>query len=148
MFIFMLLGKQTATLELSRKLKCIPVQHWDRCVKKSIKLPSEADADAYTQLLCDVLLAFQEEIESCPFRIYYLPYDFKDIEDKVRISSTLDLDRFSALYIKMLNANKGLPLLFVFNTSEDSESPLKLPVPLPTAKEESISTVVSRNSVT
>lgn len=114
--MFMLPGKQTATLELSRKLECIPVQHWDRCVKKSIKLPS--DADAYTQLLCDVLLAFQEEIESYPFRIYYLPYDFKDIEERVRISSTLDLDTFSALCMKMLNANEGLPLLFVFNASD------------------------------
>lgn len=115
----------SATLELSQKLHSIPVQHWDRCVQKSISLPDESDA--YLQLRCNILFAFQEEINYVLFKLYYLPYDFKDVEERVRISSSRDWDDFAALYLNTLKTDQGPPLLFVFNTSAESSSPAKLP---------------------
>ena len=108
-------GTPSSTLELSLKLHSIPIRHWDTCVKKLIPLPDQSDA--YLQLRCNILSVFLEEIDCSPFKLYYLPFDFKDVEERVRISSSRDLDDFSALYLNRLKADQGLPLLFVFNST-------------------------------
>lgn len=86
------------------------------------------------------MTAFQDEIERCPIRLYYLPFDFKNVDERVRISSSQDVDIFAELYLNRLKKDQGLPRLFVFNTSTESNSLDKLRVV------SEVSTVISSDS--
>jgi len=110
-------------------INSLPVYHWDKCVRKYISLDRAVtggdDMDFSVFLLNKVLESFEEEIGKSSFRLYSMPFDYDNVEQRNHLKTSDEVCAFIDVYFSAIQDGNHPPSLFVFNY-EDS-SPKKLP---------------------
>jgi 5-methylcytosine-specific restriction endonuclease McrA len=96
----------------------LTVKHWDRTVTKTVPV-SLGSLNVWKKFLHNIRLNFDEEIGTGDFRLYSMPIQVINLDERVRIDSGDKLIDF----LECCNRK-----LYVFNCKyENSESPTKLP---------------------
>eukprot|EP01035_Chromulina_nebulosa_P021793 gene21793-28203_t len=115
--------KNAVTFDKMASINNLPVYHWNKCVKKLVNLP-QLDASRFILFKASLRIAFDNEIGGATFRVYTLPHDFNDLEQRKEILSDED---FRAVLDSFLDLENIPPMVLVWNNQTDSTSPEALP---------------------
>ena len=118
--------------------ECFPIKvmHWQRLVSHYVEVPKKHYSLAAFRY--HVRLAFNDEINTDEFRLYLLPCDYDDVNQRILV----DAARYEEFMASIRSSRSRQPSLYVWNY--DEASPAKLPGTL--AKIGSTSDVSSRSS--
>lgn len=98
------------------------IQHWDRCVEKVLRFENSS---TWRELLLQIKMDFLEEIGGGAFRLYSLPKNCEEVNDRKRIRDIEQLNAFVASDISKFENSLDQDQLYIFNCND--ESPTKLP---------------------
>ena len=107
----------------------VQVYHWDSCQRKNVAIDFDVSASSSTAMSdfrYRILLEFYDEGLRENFRLYTLPRDFTDVNQRSRIESWGEILQYLTNLRQSITRS---PLLYVFNNDDDL-SPTKLPVPI------------------
>ena len=101
--------------------ECIPIKvtHWQTLVSHYVEVPRRHYSLA--EFRFHVRRAFENEITSKEFRLYLLPCDFNDIEQRILV----DAKSYNDFMTSITSFSNCPPSLYVWNY--DDASPAKLP---------------------
>ena len=103
--------------------------HWDSCQRKNVAIDFDVSASSSTAMSdfrYRILLEFYDEGLRENFRLYTLPRDFTDVNQRSRIESWGEILQYLTNLSQSITRS---PLLYVFNSNDDL-TPTKLPVPI------------------
>ena len=103
--------------------------HWDSCQRKNVAIDFDVSASSSTAMSdfrYRILVKFYDEGLRENFRLYTLPRDFTDVNQRSRIESWTEMLQYLT---NIRQSITGSPLLYVFYNYDDL-SPTKLPVPI------------------
>ena len=101
--------------------ECFPVKvmHWQRLVSHYVEVPKKHYSLAAFRY--HVRLAFNDEINTDEFRLYLLPCDYDDVNQRILV----DEARYEEFMASIRSSRSRQPSLYVWNY--DEASPAKLP---------------------
>jgi 5-methylcytosine-specific restriction endonuclease McrA len=101
--------------------ECFPIKvmHWQRLVSHYVEVPKKHYSLAAFRY--HVRLAFNDEINTDEFRLYLLPCDYNDVNQRILV----DAARYEEFMASIRSSSSRQPSLYVWNY--DEASPAKLP---------------------
>jgi hypothetical protein len=115
----------------------VPVYHWNKCVKKIVNL-SPLDGCRLNVFKATLRIAFESEIDGATFRLYTLPHNYEDVDQRKEIQTDQELHTVLESFLDLEHIP---PLVLVWNNAVGAKkSPDALPALVKNTEKDTVGT--------